>query len=316
MCAAVVELQPVDARVVVDRRKRGVVGRREVGDAHRLQVDEVGEARHERLVGRERRPSDLALLRDDADERGVQVLGAAHAEDGVAAIHDLCQFARVVHDAHRLVVEDELLCAIRVPLNLRKLARFQIAQQHCVLRARDEVAVAVDVDSVNLPAIERLEDDALARLELLDDHRRLGYVRKFKFALVLVPPHARVVHVHRARHRPHHELAAVGLPRQRRHIVKVVDLLAAELFPRLPRRVEREDEELVVGPKHSGVATGVKRARAEAAHRVVAAVIKDLHLAAQVVVKHDAVVLAGGRHRVAPAKRVRYARVAAQLRVT
>ena len=73
--------------------------------------------------------------------------------------------------------------------------------------------VRVRVRSPYLVAEVRLEHDARARGEALDNDGALGDVGELELALVAHAPDARVVQVDRAAQRAHRETAAVLLPR-------------------------------------------------------------------------------------------------------
>mmetsp|Transcript_12778 Transcript_12778/g.33476 ORF Transcript_12778/g.33476 Transcript_12778/m.33476 type:complete len:417 (-) Transcript_12778:981-2231(-) len=189
---AAVHLHPVDLGLVRDRRLGD--RRRQVHDAYRLQVEQVGDLLHLRLgpLGVTR------LVEPDGDEVGRHVLGAARAEDLVAAVLDQGELARVEDHGDLVVVEEELLVARAGPRHLREAARLQVAREQGLDRVRDQEAILVDVDLGHLVAKVGLEHDARARREALDDHRRRRDVRELELGLVPHAPDARVVHVHRA----------------------------------------------------------------------------------------------------------------------
>ena len=99
------------------------------------------------------------------------------------------------------------------PGHLRELAALEVAQEEGGVGERHQVAVLVHVDLLHLVAEVRLEHDARARGEPLDNDRALGDVGELELALVAHAADAGVVQIDRAAQRAHRETAAILLPR-------------------------------------------------------------------------------------------------------
>eukprot|EP00967_Tisochrysis_lutea_P002302 scaffold2909_cov28-Tisochrysis_lutea.AAC.2 len=79
--------------------------------------------------------------------------------------------------------------------SMARRARFQVAHEQGFMRRGNEKAILIDVDFGDLIAKVRLENDARARRQPLDDHRGGGDVGELKFAFVPHAPDARIIHV-------------------------------------------------------------------------------------------------------------------------
>mmetsp|Transcript_16624 Transcript_16624/g.52022 ORF Transcript_16624/g.52022 Transcript_16624/m.52022 type:complete len:995 (-) Transcript_16624:636-3620(-) len=303
---APVELQPVDAAVVVDGGRRDAGD--QVEDADRLQIDEVCDVL---AVGHV--VAVAQLVESHGDEERVHVLRAASPEDLVAAILHQRELAGVVDHAHLLLVEEELLVAAAAPRHLGQLAALEVAHEQGLRGVRDEVMVLVDVYLGDLIAKVALEHDARSSGEALDDHLGVGDVRELELPLVLVAADARVVHVHAAAERAKRHARPVGLPLQGGDCVHVLDDLDPGLLPELAVHVVRKDVEAVEAAHAHRLPAGIELCAGELAHCLVGGVVKVLQHLPLAVVEHHLAVGARRHDRLAPRERVGHAEVVRKL---
>ena len=166
LAAAWVQLQVVDLAVVVHRGLDLVES--QVLDADRQVVQEVGDD----LGGLAASQLLLRVVEAGRDHVGAHVLRSAGADDLVDAVLDDGQLACVEDHADVGVREVELLVAAASPRELGELAQLKVAEKESALSRGDKVTVLVDVDLRNLVALGRLEDQALAAVDPLDDDLR------------------------------------------------------------------------------------------------------------------------------------------------
>mmetsp|Transcript_38799 Transcript_38799/g.91879 ORF Transcript_38799/g.91879 Transcript_38799/m.91879 type:complete len:635 (-) Transcript_38799:696-2600(-) len=286
-----VELQPVDARVVVD----GCQGepRHEVEDADGLQVDEVRNL----LVLLDDAP---LLVQPDADEVRAHVLGPAGPEDFASAVLDQSQLPSVVDHAHLGAVKDELLRPGPAPGDLAQLAGLQVAHQEGVGRVGDEEAVLLDVDSLDLVAERGLEHDPGIGCKALDDDLALGHVGELKLPLVPLLAEAGVVEVDASTEAADGEPRAVRPPGERGDRVEVLDLLGADFLPDAAPGIEAVYVESVERADDNGLAARIELRGGELSDVLVVGVVKSLQDTAVVLVENNLGVTACSAEALAP----------------
>eukprot|EP00962_Isochrysis_galbana_P039499 scaffold14161_cov112-Isochrysis_galbana.AAC.2 len=102
--------------------------------------------------------------------------------------------------------------AIPVQQGRGRRARVEVAHQERLMSRGHQETVLVHVDLLDLVPKVRLEHDAGAGRQPLDNHRRGRHVGELEPALVPDAPDAGVVHIHRAAERPDGQARAVALP--------------------------------------------------------------------------------------------------------
>mmetsp|Transcript_8319 Transcript_8319/g.37937 ORF Transcript_8319/g.37937 Transcript_8319/m.37937 type:complete len:491 (+) Transcript_8319:3059-4531(+) len=244
-----VELQPVHLGVV--RHRGHVSGARElvlgaqVGDSHRLRVDEVCNF----LTDAGSTPA--ALLHPDREQVLLGVGGPARAQHPVHAVLHHAHLPARVHDAHALGVEIELLRPGPYPRHLGDLLRLEVPDDERIGGVRHEEPLLEHVELREVLPVTGGHAHLASVRQRLDHHGAPARVRKLKLIRVPLPLNAGVVYIHRSAQRTGGKPAPVRFPAERGDRVQVGHVLGTGLDPPAPLlRVGEELERVKRANRH------------------------------------------------------------------
>eukprot|EP00042_Codosiga_hollandica_P051784 m.643637 g.643637 ORF g.643637 m.643637 type:complete len:518 (-) comp58351_c0_seq23:743-2296(-) len=298
--ATLVEFQPINLGIVVDSGHG--VRRGEIHDRDGLQIDKVGDFPVVCVT-----PFD-AVVDPHAQEMGIHVLCSNRAEDFVAAVLDQRELASIEDHANLRILEVKLFRARTAPLNLAQSTREQIAEKQGVCSVRNqELVVAKDVDLLDFVVEMRLENQAGAVAEALDNHLAGTNVREIKLALVARAAQATVKQLCGAAESPNGQPGSIGPPSKSGDGVKAFHDFCWRLFPVGSAGVEIEDTQLVVAAHNDALATG--RIGGHSVLLVILGLLELLQDTALVVVEDDAAIGTRSNKMFPPRERVGSARM-------